>query len=130
MHIDLDGFVINDAPYEFHRDPVEVLSDINREAAHVRGLMVVLDELLEQALNDLNDREIEMLPECFGTVGEKERQLKQHCTEQHYRVNAVKRLIAKAKSRLQYLEMAFESVRTISANRRAEFRAEPTGQWT
>ena len=109
---------------------VETLTAITQEVNDLHTLMRQIDELVDEAGHSLKMTEEANYALTKGTVAEREKQLYALCEDANRDYMEAKRVMSMAKRRMEYLKMAFEATRTIAATRRAEFMAEPTGQWS
>ena len=109
---------------------VETLSLISAEFAELIDDMSDIDNELEKAKHE---EKITFARTFMSLNGSMELRKQQSILDAEHESLGVVIATAKmraAKSRMEYLRMAFDAARSINAAKRAEFMAEPTGQWT
>lgn len=109
---------------------VETLSEISREFAELIEDIGDIDYELEQAKHEEKMAFARTFMSLNGSMELRKQQSILDAERESLDVVIATAKMRAAKSRMDYLRMAFDAARSINAAKRSEFLSEPTGQWT
>jgi hypothetical protein len=115
--------------YQFD-NVVMTLSQISQEFAEISREIAVLDEDYAHAKHAEKIAVARAFMSGEGSMEARRQQAVLDTESESLDVIVAAAKLRAARSRLEYLQMAFDTARSINAAKRAEFMAEPTGQWT
>lgn len=120
---------MNNKPYLFD-DVVNTITNISMEMNELVNEMMLIDEEVDTTRHEHMMKAARAWPTLTGSIADKERTVQIICEHESTAEMLARRKQIAAKRRMEYLRMAFEAARSINASKRAEFAAEPIGQFT
>lgn len=109
---------------------VNTLTTISQELHEMSYEIPALDEELARAKHAEKIAYARAYAQTGGTVEDRKQAAVLITEQQSFDVIVAEAKLKAARGRLEYLKNAFDSARTIAATKRAEFMAEPFGQYT
>ena len=111
-------------------DIVTQISELTRELKTLVEQLVEADEALVYAESDERTKYAREFMSLTGSIELRKQQAILDSQDEKLQSELAAHKVRAIRARIKYVEQAFEAARSISAARRAEFAAEPTGQWT
>lgn len=111
-------------------DVVATLSALSQELDTVTAQLISADEDMVYAQQEERQSYARCFMELDGSIELRKQQAILDTSQEKLDSELAEQKVRAARARIKYLELSFEAARSINAARRAEFVAEPLGQYT